>query len=73
MSFLQRATLSLYQKKTYEVHIYHFIMELIEVCTYKELTYIVLGYDAMHNTDCRRAIDRFFVFKVQMIDPTVKK
>jgi hypothetical protein len=31
-----------------------------------------LGYGAMHSTDRSHAMDRFFVIKVQMIDPTVQ-
>jgi hypothetical protein len=31
-----------------------------------------LGYDAMYNTDHLRLMNRFFIFKVQMINLTVQ-
>jgi hypothetical protein len=31
-----------------------------------------LGYGAIHSTDCVCVMDQFFIFKVQMIDPTIQ-
>jgi hypothetical protein len=33
--------------------------------------YIDLGYGAMYSVECSRAMDQFFIIKMQMVDPTV--